>query len=770
MIRSFSSHPKIEMKMKKRFVLGMMLAATLSLTNCAKEADFQPNNKEGIPFELVASSPVTKTTIDGFNVSWNGGVDAVSVYHAEAGSTTYVNDGSFSVTAADAAAGRFTGSLASALESGKTYDWYVLYPYTSAKTSPAVLNAGYVTIGCTKAEGAQTQNGNNSTAHLAGSAFPLCGVTTGVAYDSSPSVTMQHLASYVEFEITNNSSKALTVSKIQFDAPQNIIGTYYVNFADPSDVKYSASGNSYVANSVTLNVSNGAPIPVGESAKFYIGIKPMSITASAGSPKEIKVAVNSYEKTITLTQNASFVAGKVKSIKFNYDSNVDVYTWDLTTNSYSDASDDQVTWSADNVATMVADKYNSSTNPNNYLPTAQTSTRFYKSSKLTFTPASGMEITKIEAEATTDGYTTALKNSEWTNATATSNGHKVTITPIDGSSAFYGVISNTTGLNWVKVYYREYVARTLLGIEVTTAPTKLNYTVGETLDMTGAVITANYDNFTSENVTASVTTNGAEVLAHAGNAKPVTVSYQGKTATFNVNVAKASAGLSYDTASYTVAPNASFNTPVLSNPHNLTVTYSSSDDSLVLVDENTGEIVIGSQEGGPVTITAATAGNDDYNAGEASYTITISNVEDYTGKNTSNVTLSTTGGSSASTAKVRFSSNGTQYDAIKCGTGSAAGAMKLTVPAGTTKLHVHIAGWKNQSVSIEITPEDNVSSTNSFSIVSNNGVSNSSPFTLDAASSTFYKCIDLTGITADTELTVTATSGNRFVIWGVNAE
>ncbi len=772
MIRSFSSHPKIEMKMKKCFVLGMMLAATLSLTNCAKEAVFQPNNKEGIPFELVASSPVTKTTIDGFNVSWNGGVDAVSVYHAEAGSTTYVNDGSFSVTAADAAAGRFTGLLASALESGKTYDWYVLYPYTSAKTSPAVLNAGFVTIGCTKAEGAQTQNGNNSTAHLAGSAFPLYGVTTGVAYDSSPSVTMKHLASYVEFEITNNSSKALTVSKIQFDAPQNIIGTYYVNFADPSDVKYSASGNNYVANSVTLNVSNGAAIPVGESAKFYIGIKPMDITASAGSPKEIKVTVNGYEKTITLTQNASFVAGKVKNIKFNYDSLIDIYTWDLTTNSYSAASADQVTWVADNVATMVADKDNATTAANNYLggTNSRTSTRFYASSILTFTPAAGMEITKIEAEATTENYANYLRNSTWTNATATSDVKKVTIVPVDGSSAFHGVISNTTGLNWVKVYYREYVARTLLGIEVTTAPTKLNYTVGETLDMTGAVITANYDNFTSENVTASVTTDGAEVLAHAGNAKPVTVSYQGKTATFNVNVAKASAGLSYDTASYTVAPNASFNTPVLSNPHNLTVTYSSSDESLVLVDENTGEIAIGSQVGGPVTITAATAGNDDYNAGEASYTITISNVEDYTGKNTSNVTLSTTGGSSASTAKVRFSTNGTQYDAIKCGTSNAAGAMKLTVPAGTTKLHVHIAGWKNKSVSIEITPNDNVSSTNSFSIVSNNGVSDSSPFTLDAVSSTFYKCIDLKGITADTELTVTATSGNRFVIWGVNAE
>ncbi len=612
--------------MKNYFVLGMMMVATLSLSNCAKEVDFQDRGKtdaSGVPYELVVSSPTTKTTIDGFNVSWNGDTDAVNVYHAEAGSTTYVNDGSFSISSADVASGRFTGTLASAPKSGKTYDWYVFYPYIEKKTSPALNNAGYATIGCS-ASGSQTQNGNNSTTHLSGEAFPLYGVTTGVAYDATPDVTMHHLASYIEFNVTNNTTKPLTVSEIEFDAPQNVVGTFYINFSNPSDIKYSPSGNNFVSNSATLSVKNGSAIPVGESAKFYIGIKPMDIEASVGAPKKITVTVNGYEKSINLTQNASFTAGKIKTINFNYDSLVDIFTWNLTTNSYSAVSADQVTWSEDNVATMVVDKDKATTNANNYLPKDKTSTRFYENSILTFTPASGMEITKIQAEATTVGYANALRNSTWTNATASVNDKIVTIIPQDGSTSFNGVISATTGLNWVKVFYRVYVPRTLTGIVVTTAPSKTDYTVGETLDMAGAVITAEYDNATTENVTASVTTDGDEVLAHAGNAKPVTVSYQGKTATFNVNVAKASAGLSYDTASYTVAPKASFNKPVLSNPHNLTVTYSSSDESLVLVDENTGEIVIGSQVGGPVTITAATAGNDDYNAGEASYTITIS--------------------------------------------------------------------------------------------------------------------------------------------------
>ncbi len=603
-----------------------MMVATLSLSNCAKEVDFQDRGKtdaSGVPYELVVSSPTTKTTIDGFNVSWNGDTDAVNVYHAEAGSTTYVNDGSFSISSADVASGRFTGTLASAPKSGKTYDWYVFYPYVSAKTSPALINAGYTTIGSSASE-SQTQNGNNSTAHLAGKDFPLYGVSKVVSYDATPDVTMHHLASYIEFNVTNNTTKPLTVSEIEFDAPQNVVGTFYINFSNPYDIKYSPSGNDFVSNSATLSVINGSAIPVGESAKFYIGIKPMDIEASVGAPKKITVTVNGYEKSINLTQNASFTAGKIKTINFNYDSLVDIFTWNLTTNSYSAVSADQVTWSEDNVATMVVDKDKATTNANNYLPKDKTSTRFYENSILTFTPASGMEITKIQAEATTVGYANALRNSTWTNATASVNDKIVTIIPQDGSTSFNGVISATTGLNWVKVFYRVYVPRTLTGIVVTTAPSKTDYTVGETLDMAGAVITAEYDNATTENVTASVTTDGDEVLAHAGNAKPVTVSYQGKTATFNVNVAKASAGLSYDTASYTVAPKASFNKPVLSNPHNLTVTYSSSDESLVLVDENTGEIVIGSQVGGPVTITAATAGNDDYNAGEASYTITIS--------------------------------------------------------------------------------------------------------------------------------------------------
>jgi hypothetical protein len=60
---------------------------------------------------------------------------------------------------------------------------------------------------------------------------------------------------------------------------------------------------------------------------------------------------------------------------------------------------------------------------------------------------------------------------------------------------------------------------------------------------------------------------------------------------------------------------------------------------------------------------------------------------------------------------------------------------------------------------------------NEMSLVSDTGINNSSPFTLSTNdSSKFYKVVTLSNVTAATTLTFTATSGYRFVVWGVNAE
>lgn len=94
-------------------------------------------------------------------------------------------------------------------------------------------------------------------------------------------------------------------------------------------------------------------------------------------------------------------------------------------------------------------------------------------------------------------------------------------------------------------------------------------------------------------------------------------------ATVSGGVQKEPAELSFgENTAFTVEPNADFEAPELDNPNELDVTYSSSDEDIALVDENTGEVVIGDKEG-TATITATSEETDDYYAGRASYTITV---------------------------------------------------------------------------------------------------------------------------------------------------
>ena len=141
---------------------------------------------------------------------------------------------------------------------------------------------------------------------------------------------------------------------------------------------------------------------------------------------------------------------------------------------------------------------------------------------------------------------------------------------------------------------------------------------------------------------------------------------------------------------------------------------------------------------------------------------------DFSDAFTGNVTLSTNDGTSTSACKVVISN--TQYDGIKAGTGKIAGAVQVTVPSGTKYLHLHAAAWNGENVTLGVTPSGY---SEDIALTANSGISNNSPFTFsgDATSDDFYKVITFDSALEDnTTLTFTATSGKRFVIWGVTAE
>lgn len=294
--------------MRKSFVYaaGLMCLA-LSITDCQKELVDQTTPASEPNFELFAQPVTTKTANVGLDTKWVAN-DAINVFHAEAGSTSYFSDNKFTVK--DIETGRFDGTVSKSLSTDKSYDWYAFYPYTSQISTPGDREVGWVTVGGTS----QTQTGNGSRAHLAGESCPLYGIASNVASDKVPSIEMNHLTSVIKVSVTNNSDEDLTVSSVSFTGTEDIVGTYFINFA-ASPVAYKSSGNDYVSSTASLTVSNGEALANGSSADFYIALKPF--TAKTGST--LKLAVNGYEKTLTLKNDITFTAGHIKPLNFNYD-------------------------------------------------------------------------------------------------------------------------------------------------------------------------------------------------------------------------------------------------------------------------------------------------------------------------------------------------------------------------------------------------------------------------------------------------------------------
>lgn len=103
-----------------------------------------------------------------------------------------------------------------------------------------------------------------------------------------------------------------------FHSPEQKTSSEHISSIAASPVAYKSSGNAYVSSTASLTVSNGEALANGSSADFYIALKPF--TAKTGST--LKLAVNGYEKTLTLKNDITFTAGHIKPLNFNYEKKV----------------------------------------------------------------------------------------------------------------------------------------------------------------------------------------------------------------------------------------------------------------------------------------------------------------------------------------------------------------------------------------------------------------------------------------------------------------
>mgnify|MGYP006916026930 CR=1 FL=1 len=305
------------MKMKRRIYILGLAAAIMTLVQCSVEEQesLLPAHETEIPFEVIASGVDTKTVNEGKSTAWELG-DSFTLFHKARRTTKYVSDGAFTVD--DVSTGHAKGTLAAELTES-IYDWYAIYPAGADDADPT--DVGNVLIG-SKADENQIQDSYGSTSHIDGISYPVVGKASGVQSTEIPSLSFAHASALAAIRVTNSLDEGIAISSVTLEAPESIVGLFDMNITTSPVTLSDVEGA--VSSKATVSVTEGASLAKGEEAVLYMGLKPF--TAASGSSISLTVNVTnasektwSETKTVTLSAETSFEAGKIKTLNFDFD-------------------------------------------------------------------------------------------------------------------------------------------------------------------------------------------------------------------------------------------------------------------------------------------------------------------------------------------------------------------------------------------------------------------------------------------------------------------
>ena len=308
--------------MRRITILCMALAmSAFALTNCAYP-DWEPEQSKGgsdsgngpglvIPavtdFSVYASIAQTKSVVtEEGGLAWTAG-DLINVFHGVSGEAELVSDGVVFYNPRSEKPNEFLGKLGKELKKGYTYDWYIFYPYNEELS--IVNNTGAAIIG-SKADKAQIQSVYGDKTHVSGDYMPMFGTVTGVEEGKIPNAELQHLSSILELNIASCMPTDVQITEIKVTAGEAIVGEFVFDFIKGTMTPVEGASS----NTAALTIKEPATLQNGESAKFYLIVKPFTAKAADG----LTISVNGSEKQISLNEDLLFAPGKMTSIDYTY--------------------------------------------------------------------------------------------------------------------------------------------------------------------------------------------------------------------------------------------------------------------------------------------------------------------------------------------------------------------------------------------------------------------------------------------------------------------
>lgn len=315
--------------------ITLSIAVILSAVCCTKTETFnevKTSNQEIKLYAhdlnaLVPSRTVTNPAT--YEVNWKDG-DAISVFTSVAGqelpktpdewkignpvkfvTNTAEGDNRIFVideSVKDAALGKLN-AFRERYATNEALDWYVVYP--GFMQTPSTPGKSIIFFG-KRNDLDMSQHGNDNMDHLA-----LQDVLLGKATNTKePVVSMKHIGALQQVTVTNTCSKAITVKSITMATTTAILsGEFRMHLTE--DVPFNPSDALNSSSTFVLDVTDGAAIAPGSSAKFYFVTPPFKVAAGENVTISITADKGTSVKTMTAQSELSFLSGH------RYNANVD---------------------------------------------------------------------------------------------------------------------------------------------------------------------------------------------------------------------------------------------------------------------------------------------------------------------------------------------------------------------------------------------------------------------------------------------------------------
>ena len=300
------------------------------------------------------------------------------------------------------------------------------------------------------------------------------------------------------------------------------------------------------------------------------------------------------------------------------------YYSDITGSSKKDINDDEIPCGN---STIVFHKVSGSNNPQYYAN--GTAVRVYNKSTITVSSSDNIASIVVTSNNGVPSSTNFTAESSDTDQEMSYNGTNKTATWSGDAKSVTFTVTATLRITNIAITYATS-SDPSSAVAFTTATPSINFPAQTTYSQiattasgyTGTVgyeITANTAGATIDGSTVTVTQEGSVTVKATA---PAVTGWAKSEASYTLTVTdtRADNGLEFEEDAQEVTVGEVLSAPTLTNPNNLTVTYSSDDETIATVDASGNVTGVAA---GSTTIKATFAGNNSYKAGSVSYTITV---------------------------------------------------------------------------------------------------------------------------------------------------